>query len=238
MDAKKNLNKKSPKPKRRNVILTSLISVFCLCLTVFLASQVWIKQASAGKHSADIEKVPIGQVALVLGTSNKLANGRPNIYYTRRISAAVELWKAKKCANFIVSGDNGTRGYDEPTDMKNDLMARGVPEKNIYCDYAGFRTLDSMVRAKQVFGQSQVIVVSQGWHNERAIFFAEHFGLDAFGYDAPGPNELYFSNTREVFARVQAVLDITILQTKPKFLGEPVVIAKAVEEIPGTNKSL
>ena len=215
---------KSKKPKRRKALLASLGSVLFLCLTVFGASQFWVKQASLGKHSANIAEIPTRQVALVLGTSNKLANGWPNLYYDHRISAAIELWKAKKCQYFIVSGDNGTRGYDEPTDMKNDLMARGVPKNNIYCDYAGFRTLDSMVRARKIFGQSQILVVSQGWHNERAIFLAQHFGLDAFGYDAPGPNEPYFSGVREVFARVQAALDVTILQKKPKFLGEPVVI--------------
>jgi SanA protein len=218
---------KRPKTKRawRRVGIASLVTLL-LGIGAFGGAQVWVTQAGNGRHTGDISRVPTRNVALVLGTSNTLVNGRPNLYYTGRIRAATELWKANKCQYFIVSGDNGTRGYDEPTDMKNDLVENGVPEKNIYCDYAGFRTLDSMVRAKQVFGQSEILVVSQDWHNERAIFLGKHHGLDAFGYDAPGPHEAYFSGVREVFARVQAALDVTILQTKPKFLGEKVTIGK------------
>jgi SanA protein len=204
----------------------ALLGVVALGIACIVGAQVWVTQSGKGRHTSDISRVPNRNVALVLGTSNTLANGRPNLYYTGRIRAATELWKANKCQYFIVSGDNGTRGYDEPTDMKNDLIANGVPEKNIYCDYAGFRTLDSMVRAKKVFGQSEILVVSQDWHNERAIFLGKHHEVDAFGYDARGPHEAYFSGIRETFARVQAVLDVTILQKKPKFLGEPVLVGE------------
>jgi SanA protein len=140
----------------------------------------------------------------------------------------VALHRAGKVKAFIVSGDNGSKEYDEPTAMKEALVARGVPEAAIYCDFAGFRTLDSVVRAKSIFGQSRYIIVSQHFHNERAIFLARQRGLDAVGLDAADVSRSFAPTTylREYLARVQAVLDVTLLQTRPKFDGPPVVITQ------------
>jgi len=126
----------------------------------------------------------------------------------------------------VVSGDNHVHGYDEPTDMKNALLEKGVPPDRIYLDYAGFRTLDSVVRVKEIFGQTSVTIISQHFHNQRPIFLAEHHGIDAIGFDAPevDPEYAWKTRSREQFARVKAVLDIYVFHKQPHFLGREIAI--------------
>jgi SanA protein len=166
----------------------------------------------------DLEPKP---VALLLGTARKTLAGRPNQFYAARIEAAAALFHSGKVQGILVSGDNATRWYNEPIAMQKDLIAAGVPAEFITLDYAGFRTLDSVIRAKEVFGQREVIIVSQRFHAERAVFLARHFGLDASGFAAAEPNTIGMLKvrTREVFARVAAVLDI-VTGRDPKFLGK------------------
>src|SRR5262249_52109358 len=143
-----------------------------------------------------------------------------------RIQAAVELYGAGKIRYVLVSGDNGTRSYDEPTAIKRALVRRGVPEDRIVLDYAGFRTLDSVVRAHEVFGLERFTVISQRFQNVRAIFIARAQGVDAIGYDAPdvaGVGGLR-THAREVLARLWAVLDVRVLKTRPKYLGPRVPV--------------
>lgn len=173
------------------------------------------------------ENVPEGSVAIVLGTSQYIGN-RKNSYFTYRIQAAKELYMAGKLVTIIVSGDNKHVSYNEPRDMKRALVAEGVPDSIIHLDYAGFRTLDSMVRMGKVFGQTKFIVISQQFHNQRAIFIARHYGYEAYGYNALDLSLSRFSiktKVREVFARVKVFVDIA-LGVEPKFLGEPIDISK------------
>ena len=125
----------------------------------------------------------------------------------------------------MVSGDNGKNNYDEPTDFKNELIKKGIPEDKIFLDYAGFRTLDSVVRAKEVFGQFSLTIVSQKFHNERAIYHAEKHGISAVGFNAKDLSRRYRHKTRlrEYFARTKAVLDV-MFRVKPKFLGAKIEI--------------
>lgn len=177
---------------------------------------------SAGKAVADdIAQVEPTSVALLLGTA-RTHQGRPNQFYRARIEAAAALFHSGRVRGILVSGDNATRYYNEPISMREDLMALGVPSEFITLDYAGFRTLDSVVRAKEVFGVERVVVVSQRFHAERAIFLARHFGIDANGLAAADPNDsgLMKVRAREVIARVIAVLDI-VTGRAPKFLGAP-----------------
>ncbi len=174
----------------------------------------------------EVNAVPEMPVAVVLGTSARLADGRANMFFLPRMEAASALFKAGKVKALIVSGDNGTQGYDEPTEMKRVLEQMGVPEAKIICDYAGFRTLDSVVRAKEVFGQQRVIFVSQRFHNARAIYLAQAYGIEAWGLNAADVPVALSVKTflREKLACVKAVLDVNVLGTRPKFLGEKVAV--------------
>ena len=171
----------------------------------------------------NVSAIPKNKVGLVLGTGKYAASGNINHFYTYRIDAAVKLYKAKKIEYILVSGDNGRIGYDEPTDFKNDLIARGIPADKIFLDYAGFRTLDSMVRAKEIFGQTSITVISQKFHNQRAIYIANQFNIDAVGFNAKNPKTGRMPYAREYLARSKASLDL-VFNVQPKFLGEPVLI--------------
>ena len=200
---------------------------FLLVITGSLACQWAVVASARGRLYADAKALPNDRrVGLVLGCSKMVPGRGPNRFFIKRIAAAAVLYHSGKCPALIVSGDNSVAGYDEPTDMKEALMAAGVPEAKIFCDYAGLRTLDSVVRAKAVFGQTKVVIVSQRSHNQRAIFLARSHGLDAIGLNA-GEASLsrllaLKNQARELLARVAAVLDAKIFGTKPKFLGPPV----------------
>lgn len=170
-------------------------------------------------------KIPKHKVGVVLGASKYVKNGRINLFYKYRIDAAVALYKSGKIEFILVSGDNGSKDYDEPTTFKEDLIAKGIPEDKIYLDYAGFRTLDSMVRAKEIFGQDSITVISQKFHNERAIYLANKHDIYAVGFNAKDVNPSYSKGThyREYLARTKAVLDI-VIGTTPKFLGKEIAI--------------
>ncbi len=162
----------------------------------------------------------------MLGTSFRGSNGTINRYFKYRLDAALELYKAGKVQYILVSGDNSEENYNEPRAMRDALVKNGVPVDKVILDYAGFRTLDSMVRAKEVFGVTDVIVVSQKFHNERAIYLGRKNDINAFGYNARDVDgaEGSRSKFREIGARVKMMLDIYVLHTQPKFLGEPVII--------------
>lgn len=184
-----------------------------------------IESYAKNRTFSSVNKIPKKRVGLVLGTSKKLANGRPNLYYSHRIKATIELYEAGKIEFVLVSGDNGSKYYNEPTTFKKDLIKGGIPSGKIFLDYAGFRTLDSMVRAKIVFGLDEVIVISQEFHTERAIYLAKHNELDAIGYNAKdmtGAAGLKV-RIREYFARVKVFLDL-LLKTEPKFYGKKIEI--------------
>jgi SanA protein len=151
---------------------------------VLLASDWWIEQSASPYATDHIDSVPPADVALVLGTSPRVVGQRPNLYFEYRLDAAAELQKAGKVKYLLVSGDNRHRDYDEPTAMRDGLIARGVPAEAIYRDFAGVRTLDSVLRARDIFAQSRYVVVSQAFHNHRAIWLARQNGIEAYGFDA------------------------------------------------------
>ena len=196
-----------------------------LLLAFIFVCDIIVEQNAKGKIYTSVENVPVVSAALVLGTSPTV-QGRENLFYKYRMEAVAALWKAGKVKYIIVSGDNSTKYYDEATYMRNTLHELGVPDSVITLDYAGFRTLDSVVRAYWVFGQKNIVIVSQEFHNERALYIADHFGLNAVALnaqDVPG-NSGWKTWLREYFARVNAVLDVQVFATTPKFPGprEPV----------------
>ncbi|MBB4037838.1 SanA protein [Dysgonomonas hofstadii] len=171
------------------------------------------------------DSVPSQKAALVLGAARYIGN-RQNLYFTYRIQAAKELYEAGKVKAFVVSGDNRWHHYNEADDMRSALIEAGVPDSIIHCDYAGLRTLDSVVRMNKIFGQDSFIIVSQKFHNERAVFIARQKGLDAYGYNAKDLRLSKWSfktKIREIFARVKVFVDI-VTNKQPRHLGEPINI--------------
>jgi len=216
-----------PPVKRRR--LRRLVWLACALMLVggygVVGSYYSAAVSSHGRLFDDVSKVPARQVGLVFGCDDNI-KGRDNLYFKYRIDAAVELWEAGKVKTLIVSGDNRSRFYNEPQKMKNALISRGVPAGRIVCDFAGLRTLDSVVRAKEVFGVSDAIFITQQFHNERAIYLALANGMDPVGYNAKAVGGASSSRMklREVGARVKMGLDVHLLRTKPKHLGEREVL--------------
>ena len=201
------------------ISLPILIAIVCFYL---------VKNECKAVCYSGIDNIPKRSVALVLGTNPFLANGNKNLFYSYRIKAAINLYQAKKVEYILVSGDNGHNNYDEVSMMRSDLMKAGIPADKIYRDYAGFRTLDSIVRAKEIFNLNDMIIVSQAFHNERALFIARHRGIEnAIAYNAQDVQFLggFKTKFREVIARIIAVFDVMI-HRQPKFLGERIIIGK------------
>lgn len=196
-----------------------------LCL---LASKLIISHAAAEKTYSTLSNIPTKKAALLLGCRKTLSNGSQNLFFQHRIAAAAKLYHACKVKYIIASGDNSHHSYNEPLEMKQSLIASGVPAEAIYCDYAGFRTLDSVIRAREIFGQDDLIIISQKFHNERAIFIACQKGIKAIGFNAKDVNISfgYYTTLREYLACSKALLDVYLLRTKPKFLGQQIIIGQ------------
>ncbi|AZI40089.1 MULTISPECIES: SanA/YdcF family protein [Epilithonimonas] len=179
-----------------------------LGVLLLILANVWVVALTSGRTYNKISKVPSRDCALVLGTSPKMRSGVANPYFTARMDAVGTLYHHGKVKKIIVSGEK-SENYDEPAAMKRFLVyTEGVPESIIIEDPKGFNTHKSILRCKNVYGEKNVIIVSQGFHNLRALFFARNNGMNALGYDAQdvSKNESFYRNhTREFFARVLAV---------------------------------
>ncbi|HEX2534347.1 MAG TPA: ElyC/SanA/YdcF family protein [Chitinophagaceae bacterium] len=200
--------------------------LFAVLVAVY-ASHRAVEEEARGRLYDRAETVPFRKTGLLLGTAKRLTGGQANPYYTYRIEAAAALYRAGKIRYLIVSGDNGQKSYNEPGDMRADLMAAGVDSAAIYLDYAGFRTFDSMVRLKEIFGQDSVTVISQPFHNARAVYIARKEGISAIGFNARDPDQSFGWRVqlREKGARVKLFLDYMFGQ-EPKFGGPKVKVGK------------
>ena len=199
---------------------------FILFLFTKLGLNTLLAQDSDYLIYEDIKKIPAKKAALVLGTAKYVSKGKQNYFYTYRIRAAVKLWKARKIDAIVVSGDK-SKYYDEVTSMYKDLIKAGVPSKYITKDYFGYRTFDSIVRAKEVFGLDDYIIVSQKFHLNRALYLADAKGQKAIGFVAKsieGSKASKKMEDREALAQIKAYLDVNVLMTKPKVLGEKIKV--------------
>jgi SanA protein len=193
------------------------------CAAVVVYANVTAVWASRGRIFEDVSAIPPTKVGLVFGTTDRV-NGRENLYFRYRIEAAANIWKAGKLETLIVSGDNRSRYYNEPEKMRQALIGRGIPGDRIVCDFAGLRTLDSVVRAKEIFGADSILFISQRFQNQRAIYLAKANGIEAYGFDARDVETHAGLKTklREVGARVKMWLDVNFLDTRPRHLGKKV----------------
>lgn len=219
-------------------ILAILVSVFLIISTIIY---IYISKYSKNFIYSDLDKLPTNKAALLLGTSPVTINGDANLFFVNRMQAARDVLENKKVEYIIVSGDNRTVAYNEPKYMRNYLLKLGVDEDAIVSDYAGRRTLDSVLRSNEIFNQTKITIVSQKFHNERAVFLARKNGIDAIAYNADYPYAAYteniFVNTkiflREVLARDIAIYDI-LVNKKAEVSGSSIEIKN--ENIDGIKR--
>lgn len=202
------------------------IYCFLIVLTLIIGCNLWVIQSTKSRVYTTSDSLPDNKVALVLGTSKYFRNGRTNLFFKYRMEAAADLFRNHKIKHFIASGDNSYTYYNEPQDMKNALLSHGIPSDRITLDYAGFRTFDSVVRSRKIFGQDTLTIITQEFHCYRALFISDYYGINAVAFAAKGvpSNNAFITVAREYLARFKAVVDLYVLRKQPKFLGEEIFI--------------
>jgi len=198
----------------KKIALITLAIGWVMFLALVFGCNIWIIVSTRSQIFYDVSSIHYNDDGLVLGAGKLIEKGRVNQHFVQRIDAAAALYRGGKVKRLILSGD---KGYDEPLEMKRALLQRGVPESALVLDNFGSRTLDSVVRARDVFKCARLTIVSERFHDSRALFLSHHFGIDAVAY-APGSLSVRWMirpTLREYLARVKAVLDLYVLNTKP-----------------------
>jgi SanA protein len=216
--------------KHTKKIAILFFSILALATVILWLSENACKDAAKGRVFRSTANIPQNEVALVLGTGKTTRTGQPNLHFNQRIYAAVALYHSGKISRLLVSGDNHVKGYDEPSDMREALIAAGVPTNAITCDYAGFHTLDSVARAKSVFGLKECTIVTEEFHCDRALWIAREYGLNAVAFAAPDVKSARWSlrvKVREVFATAWCGVELHLLHKGPRFSGPPEPILTA-----------
>ncbi len=210
-------------------ILKNIIQLLLICIALIIiigfSANLIIMLSNRSKLFDDIEKIQHNHAALVLGTSRHLKSGDLNPFFKNRIEAAVKLFENGKINCIIVSGDNRSIYYNEPKQMKQELIKAGIPDSLIFMDSAGLRTLDSVIRAYEVFEQNEFTIISQKFHNQRALFIAQQNNINAIAFNAEDVENSAKTSTffREFFARIKVFMDI-VFNTKPLITEEKINI--------------
>jgi SanA protein len=198
----------------KKIAVATLVIGWMIFLALVFGCNIWIIASTRSQIFYNVSSIPFNNDGLVLGTGKLIEKGRVNQHFVQRIDAAAALYRGGKVKRLILSGD---KGYDEPMEMKRALLQRGVPESVLVLDNFGSRTLDSVVRARDVFKCTRLTIISERFHDFRALFLSRYFGIDAVAY-APGDLSMRWMvhpTAREYLARVKAVLDLYVLNTKP-----------------------
>lgn len=213
-----------------------LFIIILLVMATALGLDRWISWRTAPFIYEDVASLPHRQVGVVLGTAKYYRTGVINQYYLYRIQGALNAYNSGKVNYLLLSGDNALQSYNEPMTMRRDLIKAGVDPSDIVLDYAGFRTLDSIVRTRKVFDTNDFIIITQRFHCERALYIAQHLGIQAQCYAVPSPKNMLSVRFREVGARLGALADLYLMKREPRFLG-PLVPIPAVHEVPEDAQS-
>ncbi len=198
-----------------------IVSIFVVIVSLLIAWILFTVSSYNVCEAENFQTLPKREYALVLGTGKYLKNGGMNLYYLGRIEAAVQLYKAGVVKKLILSGDNSKADYNEPEMMREDVCQRGVSANDVVLDFAGFRTLDSIRRCKNLFKCCDPIIVSQKYHAKRALYLCESNNMkNALAYEAKA--DVFFryllrNNLREFMAWVKAWVDVNITNKKAKF---------------------
>ncbi|WP_330924761.1 SanA/YdcF family protein [Candidatus Sororendozoicomonas aggregata] len=215
------------RPTCINVVTGVIAVAIAGTIALVIVANIFVTSTTTDYLYSDIDKTPHSKVGLLLGTSKFSRNGGVNDHYRLRLLATAALYKAGKIDYVLISGDNATPYYNEPTTIRGDLLKMGVSADRIYRDYAGFRTLDSIVRAKNVFGLDALTIISQGYLNNRALYIAFDQGIDAIAFNAgDGSNSDLNNRGREILARVLAFIEVHLLCAEPRFLGPAIDIGE------------
>ncbi len=217
-------------------VFFGLFIIILLVMATALGLDRWIGWRTAPFIYEDVASLPHRQVGVVLGTAKYYRTGVINQYYLYRIQGALNAYNSGKVNYLLLSGDNALQSYNEPMTMRRDLIKAGVDPSDIVLDYAGFRTLDSIVRTRKVFDTNDFIIITQRFHCERALYIAQHLGIQAQCYAVPSPKNMLSVRFREVGARLGALADLYLMKREPRFLG-PLVPIPAVHEVPEDAQS-
>jgi len=212
-------------------LIAGVFGIIILMLAVAIGLDQWISLRTQPYIYDEVQTLPHRQVGVVLGTSKYYRTGVINQYYLYRIQGAINAYNSGKVKYLLLSGDNAQQSYNEPSTMRRDLIAAGIPASDIVLDYAGFRTLDSVVRTRKVFDTNDFIIITQRFHCERALFIALHMGIQAQCFAVPSPKNMLSVRSREIFARLGALTDLYLLKREPRFLG-PLIPIPAIHNIP------
>ncbi|WP_179945495.1 SanA/YdcF family protein [Spirosoma radiotolerans] len=199
------------------VIKLTIVVIFSGA-TIVLVSNWWVVYNTRNQIYFSIDELPVNDVGLVLGTSKFVRTGKENLFFRYRMEATARLWKEGKVKYLILSGNNDSEYYNEPVDMQRALVRLGVPASVMTLDYAGYRTFDSVVRCKDVFNQEKITIISQNFHNARALYIGNHEGMEAIAFAAQDVPDGYSLRTliREYLARPYALLDVYLIRPQPE----------------------
>ena len=200
--------------KKRKIIIWSIVIIAAITALISVCD-IFVSKNAAGKTYDEVDSIPHRKVGLILGTSPiSTWNGRRNYYFDHRIKTGADLYKAGKVDWLVVSGGdyrNTENGYDEPVAMRDALMKQGVDSTRIILDYDGTRTLNSIAKIRDVYCQDSITIISQEYHNERALYQSKHLGIDAIAFNAKTPkhrSSWWCNRGREVLARVKLFIDV------------------------------
>jgi SanA protein len=210
-------------PRKHSLFFWFCFLVLLGALLLIALPNLWVVISTHDRVYHGIDEIPPRPIGIVLGTSKKIAPEEANPHFENRLAAAAALFKAGKVRHLLVSGHRNSKYYDEPRDMTAKLVELGVPASAITPDNAGLRTLDSIVRAKEVYRLSRVTVISDDFHVPRALFIADRKGLDAIALRGESVRfkRSFKARLREYLARIKALIDLYLLDTQPANLGEP-----------------
>lgn len=201
--------------------LLVVVGLFVIAINLHVQnfSEQYIKSKPSEIKFADPEKIP---VVLILGASVR-SDGSLSSVLEDRVNTALDVYQSGLARKILVSGDNSTAEYNEVIPVRSYLLKRGVPEEDIFVDFAGFDTYDSIFRAGYIFEANNIFIVTQNFHLPRAIYIGRGLGLDVYGITADRRSYLLNNNFRETLAIVKTFLEMQI-GSEPKFLGQKIPI--------------
>jgi len=196
--------------RRLSQIAKLSVCLLSILIIIVVIANTYVNIYSAKYLYSDVHSIPENEYCLVLGTSKYIIGGDNNAYFDNRIDAVVHLWKNQKIKKIIVSGDNREENYNEPEALKKALIKKGIPDSIIFKDRDGYRTLNSIISSQSKFDLQAVTIVSQKFHNSRAVFLAKQSGMNAIGFNADDISfrKGYKIHIREWFAKVKAIIDV------------------------------